>query len=112
MQEMYPILNKVVVRPEETRTMTEGGLYIPETAQKRALVGYVVAKGPDVETIEIGDKVFYDEYAGTNISVDKVLYVAMLVKDIFMVLKEVDPPKEEADNGRQTEEQERNTDIG
>ena len=86
--EIHPILNKVVIKREEAQDVTDGGIVIPETAKKKALVGDVIAVGPDITEVEVGDKVLFDMYAGTNILVEEVEYVVMVVKDIFIVLKE------------------------
>ena len=90
MHDIIPILNKVVVKPEEKVEKTDGGIYIPETAQKKGRVGVVIAKGPDVETINVGDKVFFGDYVGTWILVDKIEYIVLVDKDIMVILKEQD----------------------
>jgi chaperonin GroES len=98
----YPraILNKIVVRREDPEEITKGGIIIPETAKGKPTVGYVVAIGPDVDPqqLDVGDKVFFDQYVGTNFSLNGIEYVAMLMKDVLCVLEEggkgVEQPEE------------------
>jgi len=43
---VYPLADRVAIRPtEETETM-KGGLYIPDTAKEKPIQGEVIAVGP------------------------------------------------------------------
>ena len=62
---VYPLADRVAIRPtEETETM-KGGLYIPDTAKEKPIQGEVIAVGPgrrekgDVVPMElkVGDRV-------------------------------------------------------
>src|SRR5256885_11410436 len=71
---VYPLADRVAIRPmEETETM-KGGLYIPDTAKEKPIQGEVIAVGPgrrekgDVVPMElkVGDRVVYGKYSGTD----------------------------------------------
>lgn len=64
--ELKPHGNRVVVE-RITTDQTAGGLYLPETAQKRSLVGKVKAVGKDVEVVKVGQHVFFGQYSGFEI---------------------------------------------
>ena len=42
---LQPLSNYVIVKPDKEETMTEGGLYIPDTAQEKPKQGTVIAVG-------------------------------------------------------------------
>ncbi len=65
------VKDRVLVRLDATDTATTTGLIIPEVAQKRACTGLVVSVGPDVECLEIGQRVaFSDKAHGGHIGTD------------------------------------------
>src|SRR5207244_4009263 len=71
---VYPLADRVAIRPmEETETM-KGGLYIPDTAKEKPIQGEVIAVGPGRrakgETIpmelKVGDGVVYGKDSGQH----------------------------------------------
>jgi chaperonin GroES len=83
-----PLQDRVLIKVVEAETKTASGLYIPDTAQEKTQVGTVVAIGDDKEmiTVKVGDKVMYDKYAGTTISVDDVDHLIVKSSDILAVV--------------------------
>ena len=74
-----PLGDRVVVEPIEQEEMTAGGIILPETAKEKPQKGKILAAGPgdrddDGERIamdvEVGDKVLFAKYAGTEVKVD------------------------------------------
>ena len=86
---IQPLQDRVLVKIEEAETKTASGLFIPDTAQEKTQTGTVVAVGDDEEVITVkkGDKVMYDKYAGTNITVDDVDHLIVKMSDILAVVK-------------------------
>ncbi|VDB00095.1 Heat shock protein 60 family co-chaperone GroES [Olavius algarvensis spirochete endosymbiont] len=72
----------------EAETKTASGIYIPDTAQEKTQTGTVIAVGDDEEsiTVKAGDKVMYDKYAGTTISIDSVDHLIVKSSDILAVV--------------------------
>jgi chaperonin GroES len=75
---VYPLADRVAIKPlEETETM-KGGLYIPDTAKEKPIQGEVIAVGPgrrekgEVVPMElkVGDRVVYGKYSGTQVELD------------------------------------------
>src|SRR5437667_12675327 len=71
---IFPLADRVVIRPlEETETM-KGGLYIPDTAKEKPIQAEIVAVGPGRreknETVpmelKVGDRVTDGKYTGTQ----------------------------------------------
>src|SRR2546430_14254310 len=80
---VYPLADRVVIKPlEETETM-KGGLYIPDTAKEKPIQGEVTAVGPGRREkgeagsmeVKIGDRVIYGEYSGTQVDLDGEEYI-------------------------------------
>jgi chaperonin GroES len=90
---VYPLADRVAIKPlEETETM-KGGLYIPDTAKEKPIQGEVVAVGPgrrekgDVVPMElkVGDRVVYGKYSGTQVELggDEII----LIKESDVIAK-------------------------
>lgn len=62
-----PLAAMVLVELDEAPEKTESGLLLPEEAREKMNVGSILAAGPDVENVAVGDKVIYRNYAGTRI---------------------------------------------
>jgi len=90
---VYPLADRVAIKPlEETETM-KGGLYIPDTAKEKPIQGEVIAVGPgrrekgDVVPMElkVGDRVVYGKYSGTQVELggDEII----LIKESDVIAK-------------------------
>ena len=66
---LKPLRDDLAIIPIEDPDMV-GSLYVPEEAKQRTDQGIVKYKGPDVETIQVGDHVFFSGYSGRKISVE------------------------------------------
>lgn len=83
-----PLGDRVLVKLEEVEEKTAGGIFIPQTAQEKTQSGLVVAVGED-EMIQVkeGQKVMYDKYAGTSVSVDNVEHLLVRYSDILAIIE-------------------------
>ncbi|MBO7235315.1 MAG: co-chaperone GroES [Alistipes sp.] len=85
-----PLSDRVLVKPNPAEEKTAGGLFIPDTAKEKPLMGKVVAAGPGTADIKmevkVGDVVMYGKYAGTEISYEGEEYLVMKQADIMAVL--------------------------
>ena len=84
-----PLGDRVLLKIVEAETKTASGLYIPETAQEKTQTGTVVAIGDDKDliTVKAGDKVMYDKYAGTSISVNEEDHLIIKMQDIIAIVE-------------------------
>jgi chaperonin GroES len=84
-----PLQDRVLIKVEEAETKTASGLYIPETAQEKTQTGTVVAIGDDKDmiTVKVGDKVMYDKYAGTMVTIDDEDHLILRMADILAVVE-------------------------
>ncbi len=83
-----PLQDRVLIKVEEAETKTASGLYIPDTAQEKTQTGNVVAIGDDKEmiSVKVGDKVMYDKYAGTTVSIDDTDHLIVKSSDILAIV--------------------------
>ena len=85
-----PLSDRVLIVPAPAEEKTAGGLFIPDTAKEKPLVGKVVAVGPGTAEVKMelkeGDKVLYGKYAGTEIHFDGEDYLIMKQSDILAIL--------------------------
>ena len=85
-----PLADRVVIEPSPAETKTASGIYIPDTAKEKPQEGKVVAGGPGKKdepvTLNVGDKVLYGKYAGTELKLNGVDYLIMRESDIFAVV--------------------------
>ena len=91
---VFPLADRVVIRPmEETATM-KGGLYIPDTAKEKPIQGEVIAVGPgrrekgEVVPMElkVGDRVVYGKYSGTQVDLEGEEIILIKESDVIAKL--------------------------
>ncbi|MHC4938580.1 MAG: co-chaperone GroES [Planctomycetota bacterium] len=93
-----PLRNRIVVKPVEQEEQTAGGIYLPDTAKEKPQQAEVVAVGSGEyveatgETIapplNVGDRVFYGKYAGTEVTVAGEDYKILEVKDVLAKIEQ------------------------
>ena len=90
-----PLADRVVVKPLEESEQMRGGLYIPDTAKEKPQQGEVVAVGPGklseqgerlAPDVEVGNKVLYGKYSGTEVNVEQEEYLILRESDILAIL--------------------------
>ena len=84
-----PLADRVLVKLEKTEEKTAGGIIIPETAQEKTQTGIVLEVGDDkdVITVKVGQKIMYDKYAGTQITLDGEEHLILKMSDIIAVIE-------------------------
>jgi co-chaperonin GroES (HSP10) len=76
---LEPLDDFVVIQPlEDSETAT--GLIVPINEAAQCLTGIIVAVGPDVTTIEPGDKVLYPRDAGFDVRLVRSPHRVRIVK--------------------------------
>ncbi len=82
-----PLGSRVLIKIlEEGETKTASGIYVPETAKEKPQQGLVVAVSEDEDEeipVEVGDKVLFAKYAGTEIKLDGEPHLLLDVSDIL-----------------------------
>ena len=93
---LKPLGGRVIVEPIEQEEMTAGGIILPETAKEKPQEGKIVAAGPgerneDGERIamevQVGDKVLYAKYSGTEVKLDGKKVLILREADILAIVE-------------------------
>ncbi len=93
---LSPLGDRVVLKQLEAEETTKSGIVLPGNAQEKPQQAEVIAVGPggvvdgkEVEMqVEVGDKVIYSKYAGTEVKLDDEEFIVVCQNDI--VAKVVD----------------------
>jgi chaperonin GroES len=85
-----PLSDRVLVLPNPAEEKTAGGLFIPDTAKEKPLMGKVIAAGPGTSEVKmevkVGDMVMYGKYAGTELNYEGEEYLVMKQADIIAII--------------------------
>lgn len=86
-----PLGDRVVIKKLEAEEKTASGIVLPGQAKERPQVAEVVAVGPGTEDVvmivEVGDKVIFSQYAGTEVKYDGEEYTILSQKDILATVE-------------------------
>src|SRR3989442_18645 len=84
---IFPLADRVAIRPLEETEEMKGGLYIPDTAKEKPIQGEVIAVGPgqlaNAVKITLGPK-------GRNVVIEKKFGNPTITKDGVTVAKEIE----------------------
>jgi len=78
-----PLADRVVAVREEAKTQTASGLYLPDSSKEKPVLAEVVATGPTVTTLKVGDKIIYKEYSTTELKIDGKEYLVLKEEDVL-----------------------------
>lgn len=91
-----PIGDKIVIKPAKSEERTESGIVLPGSAQEKPHQGEIVAVGSGILTeqgtrvpleVQVGDRVVYGKFGGTEVKLDGEEFVILSEKDILVVLQ-------------------------
>lgn len=95
--DLKPLYDRLVVRRLEAETTTKSGIIIPDKASEKPTQGEVLAVGEGAITdsgerremaVNVGDRVLFGQYAGSEIKVDGETLLIMKEADILAIVKE------------------------
>lgn len=81
-----PLADYVVVRQEEAQTKTASGLLLPDKASEKPKIAEVLAVGPAVSDVKVGDRIIYGGYSTTEVKVAGVDYMLVKNENIYAKL--------------------------
>jgi chaperonin GroES len=100
-----PLHDRVVVKRIEAEDKTTGGIIIPDTAKEKPSQGEIVAVGPGGRDeagrvipidLEVGDRVLFGKWSGTEVKIDNAELLIMKESDIMGVVIEAVTKKKAA----------------
>jgi chaperonin GroES len=91
---VFPLADRVAIRPMEETEQRKGGLYIPDTAKEKPIQGEVIAvgvgrleKGQRVPMeLRVGDRVVYGKYVGSQVELDEEEIILIKESDVIAKL--------------------------
>lgn len=93
---LRPLGSKVLVKQSEADSITQGGIVLPESAKEKPKRGEVLAvgRGRMLESgeraplqVQNGNRVIFNSYAGTEITVDNEEFMIMDESDILAIVE-------------------------
>ena len=91
---LTPIGDRVVVKPEPEEVKTRSGIVLPDSAKEKPQEGTVIAVGSGrvldngqkvLPEVNIGNKIIYSKYGGTEVKIDEEEYIILSEKDILAI---------------------------
>jgi len=87
-----PIGDRVLVKVLEEKNTTPSGIVLPETAKEKPQQGIVVAIGEsqneEPSPVEVGDKVMFAKYSGTEVELEGENHLILEITDILARIKD------------------------
>ncbi len=93
---LKPIADRVIIKVEEEKEETIGGIVLASNAKEKPQTGSVIAIGDGAVTesgtklpmtVKVGDEVYYDKYSGTKVKFDGEDYLVLREKDIIAIVE-------------------------
>jgi len=90
-----PLGDRVVIKNVEAEETTKSGLILTSAAKEKPQMAEVIAVGPGgnvdgkeiVMQVEVGQKVIYSKYAGTEVKIDGEELIIVRQSDILAIVE-------------------------
>lgn len=91
---LKPLDDKIVIKKVEKEETTKSGIVLPNSAKEESNIAEVVAIGKGItddekrkDEVQIGDKVVFSKYAGSEVEIEKEKFTIIKYADILAVIK-------------------------
>lgn len=94
--DLTPLHDRILVLADKAESVRPSGIYIPELAREASQQGEIIAIGDGTYseslqrkiplTVNIGDRILYGKYAGTEIQIGEIDYLIMRESDVYCIL--------------------------
>ena len=92
---LVPLGDKVVLKQLVAEETTKSGIVLPGQAKEKPQQAEVVAVGPGgvvdgkevVMNVNVGDKVIYTKYSGTEVKLDEETFIIVKQSDILAIVE-------------------------
>jgi len=83
--DLKPLFSRIIVKRKEVEKV--GSIIIPVNSQQmKATEGEVVAIGSEVDTVKVGEVVFFGKYSGAELERNGEKYVLMNEEDVLCLV--------------------------
>lgn len=92
---LVPLGDKVIIKPQEAKSVTAGGIVLPDSAKETPAQGKVLAVGDGrmlengtrcAMQVQEGDRVLYERYFGCKVTIENVDYLILSESEILAIL--------------------------
>ncbi len=86
-----PIGTRVGIKVEEATNKTASGIIIPDSSKETPSVGVIVAVNEDTKedySVDLGTRVIFGKFAGTEIELDKEKILILEMDEIFGIIRD------------------------
>ena len=96
MATLKPLSDRIIVTTVTAEEKTAGGIVLPDTAKEKPQQGEVIAVGPGKVQdngklasmdVQVGNRVYYGKYSGTEVKMDGKEYVVLRQDDILGIVE-------------------------
>lgn len=91
---LKPLEDKLVIKKIEKEETTKSGIVLPSSAKEESNMAEVVAIGKGIlddekkkDEIQVGDKIIFSKYAGSELEVEDEKFTIIKFSDILAVIK-------------------------
>ena len=92
---LKPLADRVIIKMVEAEETTKGGIILTGAAKEKPEIAEVLAVGPGgnvdgkeiVMQVEVGQKVIYSKYAGTEVKIDGEELIIVRQSDILAIVE-------------------------
>ncbi|HDD6901530.1 TPA: co-chaperone GroES [Staphylococcus aureus] len=93
---LKPIGNRVIIEKKEQEQTTKSGIVLTDSAKEKSNEGVIVAVGTGLllndgtrvtPEVKEGDRVVFQQYAGTEVKRDNETYLVLNEEDILAVIE-------------------------
>lgn len=93
---LKPLFDKVVIKEEEMKDTSPGGIILTGNAKEKPVMAEVVAVGPggivdgkEIKMeVKVGDKILYSKYAGTEFKLPDGTVTIIRQSDILAIVED------------------------
>lgn len=93
--QIKPLSDHIFVEAISEEKTTKGGIFIPESAEEKPVMGKVIAVGPGKTSdegkliplnVKVGDKILFTKYSPSEIKIDEKEYLVIREDDILAII--------------------------
>ena len=93
---LRPLGDRVLVKRNKTEEKNIGGIILPDSAQSKQDIGFVIATGPgkkdkDGNLVEVsvkpGDNIMWDKYGGQEVTIEEEEFIMVKSDDIIAIVE-------------------------
>lgn len=82
---MRMLKDKILLKQEKADDVSKGGIIIPQSVHRESLLAQVISIGPDVEDVNVGERVIFEKQSGISVNVDNEDYVIVSEEDVTAI---------------------------